>query len=174
MFRHLFATPVSLALALSFLLGGFEATASPLLNRFTPIKPLPLPSAVISSTKGQQSTLAELVKSKNGKGPVLIHLWATRCGPCQPEMKELSESIPALTAKGVKVLAIAQEAEGLVSVPAFLRRHSLSDNGMYVDPTLALAQALVTDGLPSTFLVDSSGNVTGVHSGPLDWAALAR
>lgn len=175
MFRRLFATTVSLAWALSLLLVGFKATAAPLQDSFTPLdKAKPLPAAVLVSPKGQQRTLAELVKEGTAKGPVLLHLWATRCAPCQPEMRDLTEAVPTLKDKGITVLAVAQEADGLVAVPAFLRRYSLREEGIYVDPNLALAHAILTDGLPSTFLINATGQIAGMHIGPLDWAALAR
>lgn len=176
MFRPSFATPLSLILAFSWLVGSFSATASevPFPKGFSRLMPArALPGVMATPLKGDKIPLRDFVQREGAThGFVLLHLWAPNCPPCHAEMKELDAAHTKLAEKGVKVIAIAEDPDGLVSVPAFSVRHSLTNRDLLIDTTRALMLALRPAGIPMTYLVLPDGKIVGAHTGPVKWTEL--
>ncbi len=168
----------SLAISLWGLLLFF--TASPALAEkaavFLPLPTAaPLPSLVLRDGKGGQTLLNDLLREKNlGFRSVILHLWAPNCLPCVPEMQALDAAWPALQASGVEVIALAQDPDGTVTVPAFARRLEIRHLPLYVDTERRALKGLQSRFLPVSYLLDGEGKAAALHEGPLDWASFAR
>ena len=100
----------------------------------------------------------------------MINVWATYCSPCLQEMPELGELSKEYKDKGVQIIGISidtLEQDGTWSQSQVANAASLaSQTGadyLHILPSQDLIQAGLSDiyAVPTTFFVDSSGNVTG-------------
>lgn len=175
MFTPSFATPLSLILAFSCLLGSFSATAAPQDPTAVFAREAhgrTLPPAMIQQSGGSKRALSDIMGTVPADHRRLIHLWAPHCPPCHAEMRALDKAAPSLKARGVTVVAIAQDPDGKITVPAFALRHGLKTLDLYLDSTRTLQMTLSPQGLPVTYLVSAEGTILGEHLGALDWATL--
>lgn len=104
----------------------------------------------------QASMQGELVKLDDYKGkPFLIHFWATWCKICEIEhgwINNLNEDWPILT--------IATFDSGTKEeVQRYLERHQIADWNVVIDDDNSLAEHYGVSGTPSTFVIDSQGNI---------------
>ena len=79
---------------------------------------------------------------------------------------------PALTAKGLSVIALAQDHDGAVTVPAFASRYGIRPLPLYIDAQRLLWLQLQPRGLPMTYQLDGQGRILSVHEGVLVWQSL--
>ena len=100
----------------------------------------------------------------------MINVWATYCSPCLQEMPELGELSKEYKDKGVQIIGIpidTLEQDGTWSQSQVANAASLaSQTGadyLHILPSQDLIQAGLSDiyAVPTTFFVDSRGNVTG-------------
>jgi cytochrome c biogenesis protein CcmG/thiol:disulfide interchange protein DsbE len=97
--------------------------------------------------------------------PVVVNFWATWCPPCRLEMPELQNAYDTYRDQGLVVLAVnAQETEP--QVRAFFDEMGFTLPAL-LDSDGQVGRAYGTPGLPSTFFIDGSGEVTAVHRGLL-------
>lgn len=128
--------------------------------------------AVLLQQVGQarEVSLQERVGSLLAEGKrVVLHLWMPSCPLCVKEMLRLDEAYPDLLARNIAVLAVAQDDQGKISVPAFARRYGLKNAPLYIDTPRAALFALSPQGVPTSFLIDASGKAVALHEGPIDW-----
>lgn len=174
MFTPSFATLLSGVLAFSFLAVTplARASDSPSAPVFTNIEPAQtLPHSLVSPVSGKPVLIADLIRQvrQENEKTVLLHLWAPDCPPCRTEMKELNAASKTLDRKGVKVIALAEDPDGAITVPAFATRYGIKDINLYIDAQRAVMKKLVPEGLPVTYLISQDGLVTRQHLGPILW-----
>jgi peroxiredoxin len=102
--------------------------------------------------------------------PVFLNFWATWCGPCRQEMPSMQRLYRELGGQGLAMLAI-NEKESAAQVANFMRSYGLGFPAL-LDVDGRVSSAYRVWGLPTTFLIDGSGNIIGMKSGPRDWASL--
>lgn len=113
----------------------------------------------------------ETVSIERFKGEVLfINLWATWCEPCVAELGSIERLRDSLDdVQGLRFLLVAPQRER--ELERFVRRHSLSV------PVFREVQRMPASfglrALPTTYIVDRSGNVVLVHRGAADWDTAA-
>ena len=140
------------------LAGVFEKAGLRLLRERIPSRDFTLP---IAST-GQQQTLSGL------KGKVVfLNFWATWCGPCRAEMPSMEALFNRYKDKGLEMLAVnCLEKEN--EVIAFME-----SNGLTFPTALDLegrvSNSYGIQGIPTTFLIDRSGNLVVRLVGSIDW-----
>jgi Flp pilus assembly protein TadD/peroxiredoxin len=136
----------------------------------------PLPRSEYEDWKGRKVALPA------GQGKhLLLNLWASRCGPCLAELKELAERESRIRAAGIEVLALsvdglgedrsdpaaAAELLGKMSFPFPAGRATtgLVNLLQYLhDGLIALHRPLP---VPSSFLLDPQGRLSVIYKGRL-------
>lgn len=100
---------------------------------------------------------------------VMVHFWASWCGPCRREMPTLVEVMKALPPERLTVLLV-NTAEGEDEVFAFLAGVA-PELSTLMDRDGQVTARWQPRGLPSTFLVDPEGRLRYLALGGRDWAA---
>ncbi len=122
----------------------------------------PAPAFELPRLSGGVQSLAKL----RGK-PVLVHFWATWCGPCVSELPELDAFYKqAGGGKRFELLAISSEPRE--TVEAFVKQRGI---GMPVllDEDQTVASQYQASALPTTFFIDKHGKLAGVARGARPW-----
>jgi thiol-disulfide isomerase/thioredoxin len=88
---------------------------------------------------------------------VLVNLWATWCPPCKEEMPALQTFYENHKAEGFVLVAINQE-EPLEVVEPFVKEFGLTFP-VWLDLNYQAEQEFKTNSLPSSFVIDRTGQV---------------
>jgi thiol-disulfide isomerase/thioredoxin len=104
------------------------------------------------------------VKLRGYAGHVLlVDFWASWCPPCKASFPALDALSRELTPRGVIVLAVNVD-ERRKDADAFLSDHPHTMTVLF-DPKGTLPSALSVQGMPSSFVVDKTGNIRFTHMG---------
>lgn len=126
--------------------------------------PKPAPNLTFENGESAQQSLADF----RGK-VVLLNIWATWCGPCRREMPTLDRLQAKLGGPDFEVVALSIDRAGIPVVKKFYEELSLKALRVYVDKTSRTTQELGIVGLPTTLLLDRSGQELGRLIGPAEW-----
>jgi thiol-disulfide isomerase/thioredoxin len=126
------------------------------------------PDFLLRDASGGQLRLSEL----RGR-PVILHFWATWCGPCRHELPALDALARTLADRDVAFLAVAIDSD---TEAARIRRYA-QDLGVTC-PVYLASEGAVTDrywswGIPVTYLIDRDGQLVGRALGERDWTSVA-
>lgn len=126
----------------------------------------PAPALRLVDMDGKTVDLAQL------KGRwVLVHFWASWCGPCRREMPTLPTLIKTFPAERLSVLLV-NTAEGDDEVFSFLASVS-PELATLMDRDGQTTERWQPRGLPSTFFVDPQGRLRYLALGGRDWESKA-
>jgi peroxiredoxin len=103
---------------------------------------------------------------------VLYNAWATWCPPCKEEMPTLNAYYQDHRAAGFLVVAI-EDGEPVAEVADFVKSYGLTFP-VWPDLKWVATTAFKTDVLPSSFVIDRSGRVRLMWTGPISRAALEK
>jgi cytochrome c biogenesis protein CcmG, thiol:disulfide interchange protein DsbE len=143
---------VAVALALS--LSGSKATTRP-----AP----PLPRAALT---GSPVSLASL----HGK-PVVVHFFASWCGPCVAEAARFARAAAAL--HGAAYVVAVDWSDSASYARAFVRKYGWSFP-VLLDPNGNAGYAYGIQGLPVTFVIDPRGRIVRRLIGPQKLVSLLQ
>lgn len=140
------------------------------LQTLAALKPLDPPQKVpdLGFVDGDGAT--RHLRDLAGKG-VVLNLWATWCGPCVAELPSLAHLAHAASGQGIVVLPLCTDRKDAGAVKAFYRKHGIAGLMAAADPTDSAADALNLVGLPTTFLLDRTGQARARLEGGADWGA---
>jgi thiol-disulfide isomerase/thioredoxin len=93
-----------------------------------------------------------------------INYWGTSCGPCIAEMPSIERLYASMRRENVRILTVTQDKED--QVRRFLEKKPLKLPIYLAGERLPPPHAF---GLPTTYILDSSGYVAYMHVGALDW-----
>lgn len=151
---------------------GRQPEAADLEQRFSrmgivqPDKPVRARDFEVRSLDGGTVRLSDL----RGK-VVFLNFWATWCGPCRMEVKDIDRLNRTLRGEAFAVMAVdIQESEKQVT--RFMHREGV-DFPVYLDPDGNAALQWGITGIPATFIVDHRGYVVGYAMGPREWGSEA-
>jgi thiol-disulfide isomerase/thioredoxin len=94
---------------------------------------------------------------------VYVDFWASWCNPCRKSFPWMNQMVTKYGNTGFKVLAINVDKDRALA-DKFLATVDTSFP-IYYDPNGALAKQFKLKGMPSSFLLDSEGNVLQAHKG---------
>ncbi|MGD8822989.1 MAG: TlpA disulfide reductase family protein [Anaerolineales bacterium] len=118
----------------------------------------PAPDLALSDLEGN------LIHLKDLQGEVVVlNAWATWCPPCRAEMPDLEAFHQAYQDQGLRLVGI-NIGERLEQVQAFVQSRQISFQ-IWLDPDESSLRAFNTISLPSTFVIDRSGQVRLIWSG---------
>jgi thiol-disulfide isomerase/thioredoxin len=119
---------------------------------------------------GPPVTLAGLLSRARGR-PALITFWASWCGPCAREAAALERF--SLSPAGRGRLVGVDWSDASPGARSFIHRYRWTFSNLRdAEGTVGNAYRLI--GLPTTFVVDSSGHIRAVLRGPQDADSLRR
>ena len=151
---------VSAAVALGFLLAGCSKAPTTALAAVKPEKDRKAaPDFALKDANGATVHLSDY------KGKVLIlDFWATWCGPCKIEIPWFIEFEQTYKDKGFAVVGVAMDEEGWPVVKPYIQERKVNYRILMGNEQVGQLYGGV-DSLPTTFLIDRSGRVAGIHVG---------
>jgi peroxiredoxin len=118
----------------------------------------PAPDLALSDLDGN------LIRLNDLQGQVVVlNAWATWCPPCRAEMPDLEAFHQTYQDQGLRLVGI-NIGERLEQVQDFVQSHQISFP-IWLDPDESSLRAFNTISLPSTFVIDQSGQVRLIWSG---------
>lgn len=99
------------------------------------------------------------------KGPVFLSFWALWCKPCIRELDDLSPVWEKYHERGFEILAISQDGPRSVSRVKPMVRSKGWNFTVLLDPEKELSRAFQVIALPTSFLIDTEGNVVRAQQG---------
>jgi len=94
---------------------------------------------------------------------VMVNFWATWCGPCRAEMPHLEALYQRYSDLGFTLLGVNVE-EGSSGADKFLEETPVSFPILF-DPENNVSELYDVVAMPSTVLIDKSGNMRYIHHG---------
>jgi peroxiredoxin len=98
---------------------------------------------------------------------VLVNFWATWCPPCLEEMPAMERLWRRHKDAGFVLVAVSLDSDPK-KVPPFVSAHKFSFP-VALDPKMTVAEKYGVRALPSSFVIDRTGTMTGVALGPRSW-----
>jgi thiol-disulfide isomerase/thioredoxin len=133
--------------------------AAPAAKKTLPAGPLPV--------RARDGTVRDLA-AKNGKG-LILHFWATWCGPCREEMPALVTFTKDTKGdRNVDFLAVSVDEDWKV-VDAWLKERGIEGLPVALDPKGDTAHRVGTDKFPETWFVGPDGEIFRHVVGAADW-----
>jgi thiol-disulfide isomerase/thioredoxin len=146
---------------------GKDAVAE---RRLTVQRGARLPDLAVRTLAGGAPVRLDTLRTPGRR--TLVNVWATWCGPCLKEMRELEELRPTLSAGGVDIVGLNVDTDADADIPAFLRRtgatYSIGLGGVPAVEALYATEELI---VPISILLDEDGIIREIFAG---WSEAIR
>jgi peroxiredoxin len=100
---------------------------------------------------------------------VVLNFWATWCPECRPEMPAFEQLHREFAAQGLSVVGM-NAREGTEAIREYAKELALTFP-LVLDSKGEINAAYGVIALPTTFLIDSNGQVVALAVGPREWAS---
>ncbi|MDB2448707.1 TlpA family protein disulfide reductase [bacterium] len=101
--------------------------------------------------------------------PMLVNLWASWCIPCREELPALNRLRQRMAPGELRMVAL-NYGDAPAQIDAFVERLPI-DLDIWLDADTRVSRQLPMRGLPTTFLIDSQGQVRYRLEGVTDWGS---
>ncbi|MDH3689334.1 MAG: TlpA family protein disulfide reductase [Gammaproteobacteria bacterium] len=131
---------------------------------FIPVEQKALaPDFELSSAEGKSYILSRL----RGK-VVIVNFWATWCPPCRREMPSMQRARDQLDREDFEILAV-NVGESAQAVSQFYNEFDPTlEFPLLLDPESKVVREWSVMGLPTTFVLDQTGQIVYIATGPTD------
>ncbi len=143
--------------------GGGEKSGAGF-SLLTRLHGIPAPDFKLLDTDEKEHTLAEY----KGK-PVIVNFWATWCPPCRKEIPSMNRAWHKIKNEGIAMIAI-NVGESADEVFAFTAKYPI-DFTVLLDDSGRASNSWPMKGLPTTFILDTDGNLVYQAVGGREWDA---
>jgi len=124
----------------------------------------PAPDFKLFDMDDKERTLADY----KGK-PIIVNFWATWCPPCRKEIPSMNRAWHKIKDEGIAMIAI-NVGESADEVFAFTGEYPI-DFTVLLDQSGMVSTTWPVRGLPTTFVVDTEGNLVYQAIGGREWDA---
>jgi peroxiredoxin len=100
---------------------------------------------------------------------IFLNFWATWCGPCRAEVKDIDSLYGTLKEEEFMVMALSIQEEKK-KVSKFMKNFDI-DFPVYLDSDGAVATKYGVTGIPTTYIIAPDGKIVGRAIGPREWAS---
>ena len=122
------------------------------------------PSFTLQDLNGKPVSLSDF------KGKVVIlDFWATWCAPCVIEIPHFIELYEQYKDQGFAMVGISLDREGISVVKSFVRKYQINYPILMTDGQVDRVYGGIT-AIPTTFVIDSAGNIRQKYIGYRDKA----
>jgi thiol-disulfide isomerase/thioredoxin len=126
--------------------------------------PTTAPDLKFTNAAGKPLTLANY----KGSG-LIVNIWATWCGPCVAELPTFAAISGTLGKSKILILPISVDMNGSTIVQPFYSSHGITNLPVLLDPDGTATDALNTDGIPVSIIINPQGQLVGRLDGSANW-----
>lgn len=124
----------------------------------------------IGKKSSAESSEVQLINLSDFRGNVVfLNFWATWCGPCKAEVRDIDTLYDTLKDEDFTVMAIDIQ-EDKNTIGNFMDNYGV-DFPVYLDTTGEVAAQYAVSGIPTTYIIDPDGKIVGRAVGPRAWAS---
>ncbi len=106
------------------------------------------------------------------KGNILVHFWATWCGPCKKELPHIETFYQELKKKGAadKLVIVSIDTIPFEDVVSFMRNQvKLKELPTLQTSPIDIPKIFPIRGYPVSFLLDGERHIVAKQDGPINW-----
>lgn len=126
------------------------------------------PKSVASIKFDDEAGHARSLADFKGK-VVVLNIWATWCVPCRREMPTLDRLQAALAGPDFEVIPVSIDRGGIDTIRKFYADIAVHRLGMYADTSGNVLHEGGALGLPTTLIINRSGQEVARIVGPAEW-----
>jgi thiol-disulfide isomerase/thioredoxin len=102
----------------------------------------------------------------------LVNFWATWCSPCVIELPSIDKLQKRYDGKGLNVIAVSIDTmRGHNYITRFLDSRNIGPFAAHYDVNKNIQKTLSMRGIPTTYLLDSKGNILHIFEGDANWVS---